>query len=196
MVPISDTHAFVANPYSVSTSVDIYSDAGYGFFGLLSVEPDMQRGGFGSRFLSAVEDYFRRVLHLRESRMKAVSIRSELIGPSGYYRKRGYSETGLVVQVCRLLLLYLLCLFVCFSATCAVVYAGCGTFVRCAVYFTVINLFRAMSSCTFSLEFVRYVIPTKTLLLFLFLFMFCCCVCVLRSSWDAASLPFITQPCH
>ena len=60
------------------------------YLGLLSVDPSLQRGGLGTKLLTAAEEHCAR----RGSKsiyMRVVNHRIEL---PGYYRKRGYIESG------------------------------------------------------------------------------------------------------
>jgi len=60
------------------------------YLGLLAVGPAHQQTGLGSRLMDAAEDYCRAV-GLRFMEIKVVNLRKELVG---FYRKRGYVETG------------------------------------------------------------------------------------------------------
>jgi predicted N-acetyltransferase YhbS len=60
------------------------------YLGLLAVAPASQQSGLGSRLMTAAEDYCR-ALGLRFMDIKFVNLREEL---AGFYRKRGYVETG------------------------------------------------------------------------------------------------------
>lgn len=61
-----------------------------GYLGLLAVDPAHQQSGLGSMLMDAAEDYCRG--HgLRFMDIKVVSLREEL---GGFYRRRGYVETG------------------------------------------------------------------------------------------------------
>jgi predicted N-acetyltransferase YhbS len=60
------------------------------YLGLLSVDPEQQRGGVGSKLMDAAEDYCRELgCHFMD--IKVVNLRQEL---PGYYQRRGYVETG------------------------------------------------------------------------------------------------------
>lgn len=60
------------------------------YLGLLSVDPDRQQGGFGSRLMNEAETYCRE--HgSRFMDIVIVSLREEL---PAFYRKRGYVENG------------------------------------------------------------------------------------------------------
>ena len=60
------------------------------YLGLLAVDPGRQQSGLGSMLMDAGEDYCR-ALGLRFMDIKVVNLREEL---AGFYRKRGYVETG------------------------------------------------------------------------------------------------------
>ena len=60
------------------------------YLGLLAVGPAHQQSGLGSLLMDAAEDYCR-ALGLRFMDIKVVNLREEL---AGFYRKRGYVETG------------------------------------------------------------------------------------------------------
>ena len=60
------------------------------YLGLLAVGPAHQQSGLGSMLMDAAEDYCR-ALGLRFMDIKVVNLRKEL---AGFYRKRGYIETG------------------------------------------------------------------------------------------------------
>jgi ribosomal protein S18 acetylase RimI-like enzyme len=60
------------------------------YLGLLAVSPAHQQSGLGSMLMDAGEDYCR-ALGLRFMDIKVVNLREEL---AGFYRKRGYVETG------------------------------------------------------------------------------------------------------
>ncbi|HSE31198.1 MAG TPA: GNAT family N-acetyltransferase [Pyrinomonadaceae bacterium] len=60
------------------------------YFGLLSVNPEIQQNGAGSHLIKAAEEYGRK-LGCEFMDIKIVNLRSEL---PDFYRKRGYIETG------------------------------------------------------------------------------------------------------
>ena len=60
------------------------------YLGLLAVGPAHQKSGLGSMLMDAAEDYCR-ALGVRFMNIKVVNLREEL---AGFYRKRGYVETG------------------------------------------------------------------------------------------------------
>jgi ribosomal protein S18 acetylase RimI-like enzyme len=60
------------------------------YLGLLSVDPAHQQSGLGSMLMDAAEDYCRE-LGFEFMDIKVVSLREGLFG---FYRKRGYVETG------------------------------------------------------------------------------------------------------
>ena len=57
---------------------------------MLAVDPGAQQSGLGFMLMDAAEDYCR-ALGLRFMDIKVVNLREEL---AGFYRKRGYVETG------------------------------------------------------------------------------------------------------
>ena len=63
---------------------------GRAYLGLLAVDPAHQQSGLGTILMEAAEDYCR-ALGLRFMDIKVVNLRKEL---AGFYRKRGYVETG------------------------------------------------------------------------------------------------------
>ena len=60
------------------------------YLGLLSVDPDRQGQGIGSRMMDAAEEYCRRA-GCGHVDLRVVNLREEL---PPFYRKRGYVETG------------------------------------------------------------------------------------------------------
>lgn len=60
------------------------------YLGLLAVSPGAQQSGLGSMLMEAAEDHCR-ARGLRFMDIKVVNLREEL---AGFYRKRGYVETG------------------------------------------------------------------------------------------------------
>lgn len=60
------------------------------YLGLLAVNPERQKAGFGSQLMTAAEDYCANA-GCRFMDLRIVNVRQEL--PS-FYRKRGYVETG------------------------------------------------------------------------------------------------------
>jgi GNAT superfamily N-acetyltransferase len=61
-----------------------------GYFGLLAVDPTRQRAGIGSRLIEAAEQYCR-AAGSNFMDLTTVNLRKEL---PGYYRRRGYVESG------------------------------------------------------------------------------------------------------
>jgi GNAT superfamily N-acetyltransferase len=61
-----------------------------GYFGLLAVDPKLQRSGLGSRLIAAAEDYCR-TDGCRYMDLTFVNVRQEL---PGYYQRFGYAENG------------------------------------------------------------------------------------------------------
>ena len=70
--------------------VEPFESQGHAYLGLLAVDPGRQQSGLGSMLMDAAEDYCR-ALGLRFMDIKVVNLREEL---AGFYRKRGYVETG------------------------------------------------------------------------------------------------------
>ena len=60
------------------------------YLGLLSVDPSRQQSGLGSVLMAAAEDHCRQ-LKCRFMDVKVVNLRKSL---PGFYRRRGYVETG------------------------------------------------------------------------------------------------------
>jgi len=63
---------------------------GHAYFGMFAVRPGLQGSGVGSRLLAKAERLAAE-RNLRYVEMTVISSRSELIG---YYRRRGYADTG------------------------------------------------------------------------------------------------------
>jgi GNAT superfamily N-acetyltransferase len=61
-----------------------------GYFGLLAVDPKLQRTGVGGKLIAAAEDYCR-AGGCRYMDLTFVNVRQEL---PGYYRRFGYAENG------------------------------------------------------------------------------------------------------
>ena len=68
--------------------VELRGDRGY--FGLLAVEPALQRSGLGSRMVAAAEDYCR-AADFRFMDLTIVNLRTEL---PAFYHRLGYTESG------------------------------------------------------------------------------------------------------
>ena len=68
--------------------VELHGDRGY--FGLLAVEPALQRSGLGSRMIAAAEDYCR-ASDCRFMDLTIVNLRTEL---PAFYHRLGYAESG------------------------------------------------------------------------------------------------------
>lgn len=68
--------------------IELRGDRAY--FGLLAVDPARQHSGLGSLLVDTAEEYGREV-GCRFMDIKVVNLRDELIG---FYRRRGYVETG------------------------------------------------------------------------------------------------------
>lgn len=63
-----------------------------GYFGMFSVQPDLQGGGVGKALLHEAERMVRDEWKLRAMRMTVIDIRDELIA---FYERRGYHRTGI-----------------------------------------------------------------------------------------------------
>jgi N-acetylglutamate synthase-like GNAT family acetyltransferase len=63
-----------------------------GYFGLLAVDPALQRAGLGSRLVAAGEDECRSA-GCRVMDLTIVNLRTEL---PGFYRRLGYTENGML----------------------------------------------------------------------------------------------------
>ena len=68
--------------------VELRDDRGY--FGLLAVDPALQRSGLGSRMVAAAEDYCR-TAGCSFMDLTIVNLRTEL---PAFYRRLGYTENG------------------------------------------------------------------------------------------------------
>lgn len=64
---------------------------GLGYIGLLSVDPELQTRGFGSRLMAAAEEYLR-AAGCGAVNLRIISARPELVR---FYGKLGYAETGI-----------------------------------------------------------------------------------------------------
>ena len=67
------------------------TDTPRAYLGLLSVDPEHQQNGVGSKLMDAAEEYCR-ALGCRLMDIRVVNLRTEL---PGYYQRRGYFETGI-----------------------------------------------------------------------------------------------------
>ncbi|MES2669366.1 MAG: N-acetyltransferase [Pseudomonadota bacterium] len=63
-----------------------------GYFGMFSVDPDLQGGGIGRLVLAEAERIARDALGCARMRMTVIDSREELIA---YYERRGYVRTGI-----------------------------------------------------------------------------------------------------
>jgi ribosomal protein S18 acetylase RimI-like enzyme len=82
-----EPHHLDSNRSSAQSPAESHARA---YLGLLAVSPSHQQSGLGSMLMDAGEDYCR-ALGLRFMDIKVVNLREEL---AGFYRKRGYVETG------------------------------------------------------------------------------------------------------
>lgn len=60
------------------------------YLGLLSIAPELQGGGLGSRLITAAEEHAR-AAGCRHMDLQTVNVRTEL---PPFYRRRGYAESG------------------------------------------------------------------------------------------------------
>jgi len=81
--------ALIACAHVAVEHLDGGSDAGY--FGMFSVEPQLQGGGIGKAVLDEAERIARDEWQLPVMRMTVIDIRDELIA---FYQRRGYRRTG------------------------------------------------------------------------------------------------------
>ena len=70
----------------------VSEEDGAGYFGMFSVQPDLQGGGVGKTLLGEVERMIRDDWRLPSMRMTVIDIRDELIA---FYQRRGYHRTGI-----------------------------------------------------------------------------------------------------
>ncbi|MBM4109777.1 MAG: GNAT family N-acetyltransferase [Phycisphaerae bacterium] len=71
--------------------VRIDRGSGYGYIGMVSVEPTRQRDGLGRQLLAEAERVIQEDLGLNRARMTVIGQRVELIA---WYARRGYQPTG------------------------------------------------------------------------------------------------------
>ena len=81
--------ALIACAHVAVEHVDGGPDAGY--FGMFSVDPQLQGGGIGKAVLDEAERIARDEWRLPVMRMTVIDIRDELIA---FYQRRGYRRTG------------------------------------------------------------------------------------------------------
>ncbi|QNP41145.1 GNAT family N-acetyltransferase [Lysobacter solisilvae (ex Woo and Kim 2020)] len=65
---------------------------GAGYFGMFSVQPNLQGGGIGKAVITEAERIAREEWRLPAMRMTVIDIRDELIA---FYERRGYRRTGI-----------------------------------------------------------------------------------------------------
>jgi GNAT superfamily N-acetyltransferase len=65
---------------------------GAGYFGMFSVQPNLQGGGIGKAVITEAERVAREEWQLPAMRMTVIDIREELIA---FYERRGYRRTGI-----------------------------------------------------------------------------------------------------
>jgi len=70
----------------------VADEDGFGYFGMFSVVPGLQRAGIGKQVLAEAERIVREQFGLRTLRMTVIDLREDLIA---YYERRGYRRTGI-----------------------------------------------------------------------------------------------------
>lgn len=70
----------------------VCEEDGAGYFGMFSVQPDLQGGGVGKAVLAEAERIVRDEWQLPAMRMTVIDLRNELIA---FYERRGYALTGI-----------------------------------------------------------------------------------------------------
>ncbi|MCY7353938.1 MAG: GNAT family N-acetyltransferase [Lysobacter sp.] len=70
----------------------VSEEDGSGYFGMFSVQPDLQGGGVGKALLGEAERLVHEEWQLPSMRMTVIDIRDELIA---FYERRGYHRTGI-----------------------------------------------------------------------------------------------------
>lgn len=64
---------------------------GYGYIGLVTVDPQRQAAGLGRQILAKAEQHIGDILRMDRARMTVIVQRTELIA---WYERRGYADTG------------------------------------------------------------------------------------------------------
>jgi len=70
----------------------VAEEDGAGYFGMFSVQPDLQGGGVGKALLAEAERVAGGEWELPAMRMTVIDLRDELIA---FYERRGYARTGI-----------------------------------------------------------------------------------------------------
>lgn len=70
----------------------IAEEDGAGYFGMFSVQPNLQGAGIGKRVIDEAERIVRDEWQLPAMRMTVIDVRAELIA---FYERRGYRRTGI-----------------------------------------------------------------------------------------------------
>jgi ribosomal protein S18 acetylase RimI-like enzyme len=70
----------------------IAEEDGAGYFGMFSVQPNLQGAGIGKQMIDEAERIVREEWQLPAMRMTVIDVRSELIA---FYERRGYRRTGI-----------------------------------------------------------------------------------------------------
>ena len=71
---------------------NVCKEDGAGYFGMFSVVPGLQGGGFGKQMLAEAERIAREEWQVPVMRMTVIDVRDELIA---FYERRGYQRTGI-----------------------------------------------------------------------------------------------------
>ncbi|MBR7800676.1 GNAT family N-acetyltransferase [Undibacterium fentianense] len=74
-------------------SVHLQKTEDRAYLGMFAVNPQLQGGGIGKRFMLAAEDLVKRTWQSQKMWMTVITSRHELIA---YYERRGYAKTGKV----------------------------------------------------------------------------------------------------
>ena len=77
---------------SMVACAHVSREEGAGYFGMFSVQPDMQGSGTGKMLLAEAERIARDEWKLPAMRMTVIDVRDELIA---FYERRGYRRTGI-----------------------------------------------------------------------------------------------------
>jgi len=77
--------------FELIASAQLERHGDHAYFGMFSVRPGLQNGGFGKRMLAEAERIARQDWGIDQMRMSVIEQRSELIA---WYERRGYARTG------------------------------------------------------------------------------------------------------
>jgi ribosomal protein S18 acetylase RimI-like enzyme len=90
VILIAETAAADGAPQMLACA-HIAEEEGAGYFGMFSVQPNLQGGGIGKRVIDEAERIVRDEWRLPAMRMTVIDVRDELIA---FYERRGYVRTG------------------------------------------------------------------------------------------------------